>query len=891
MLALPLVAHGMFVVQSWNDNLVAKRFQMAPRDASGSIAFIAIDKKSLDAIGTWPWPRGIYAELIDRILTAGARDIFIDIDFSAPSRKSEDDRLAAALDRAGGSILLPIFRQQVAALGPATTITAPIGLLAKRSWPVFANVALDPDGSVRRFSLGDTSETAFTQSAAAALARKDGQAGTSLIDFSIRPDTVPTFSLHDVLEGSVGAGTLQGRSVVVGASATELKDIFPVPNYGALAGPMIHVLAAETLLQNRNLRSFDQVPLELLLAAGLIVVALTWKSIGVANLAILIATSTAGLEISAFFLQKQFGIIIETAVPSLILLVSFLMFLNERLDFGQMLVAVANVERRNTRRLMERIIQDSSDGIIAFDHRLRIVEASKAARQLFNANIGGDLFDHVDPCVFRAVQVVVREHFANPSKIHSMTMEFQTHVGARTVHLEAVTTISPNEHAYANDDQSFAGCLILRDVTARRLYDDRLRYLAERDELTGLFNRREFAARLDSLDEPCQVAVLDIERFSGVCATLGRDTGDDVLKSIAATLRVEFEAGLVARLAGDVFAVASSSFELEGAERIALRLLALFKVPITVGVNSVPIGIRVGVASHANETAENSIRQAESALDAVRSVPGRQWAHYDPASAVRQARARRLEEDMRPALQQGQFFLLYQPQIDLASGQIIGAEALIRWQHPDLGLISPVEFIPIAESTGLICEMGRWTLFAACEQACHWPAGTTVAVNVSPIQFARSDVEAIVGEALAACGLKASRLCLELTESTFLEQGGPTIQKMRRLRETGVTIALDDFGTGYSSMSYLASLPLDKLKIDQSFVRAINSDVRVLEIVKAIVSLAHGLELSVVAEGVEGELEVEVLTRLGCETGQGYLFGRPQRALQWDQEIGAAQAV
>lgn len=230
---------------------------------------------------------------------------------------------------------------------------------------------------------------------------------------------------------------------------------------------------------------------------------------------------------------------------------------------------------------------------------------------------------------------------------------------------------------------------------------------------------------------------------------------------------------------------------------------------------------------------------------------------------------------MRDALQNRQFFLQFQPQIELRSRRLVGAEALIRWNHPEFGLISPAEFIPIAESSGLICDIGRWTLFEACTEAAAWPGEFSVAVNVSALQFERSDVEADVMDALSCSGLPSSRLCLELTESTFLDQGGASITKMRVLRDRGIVIALDDFGTGYSSMNYLADLPLDKLKIDQSFVRRMTGNPSIFEIVRAIISLAHGLKLEVVAEGVEEEPEAEALQRLGCEMGQGYLFGRP----------------
>jgi EAL domain-containing protein (putative c-di-GMP-specific phosphodiesterase class I) len=246
---------------------------------------------------------------------------------------------------------------------------------------------------------------------------------------------------------------------------------------------------------------------------------------------------------------------------------------------------------------------------------------------------------------------------------------------------------------------------------------------------------------------------------------------------------------------------------------------------------------------------------------------------------------------MRDALRNRQFFLLFQPQIEFTTGRLVGAEALIRWNHPEFGLISPAEFIPIAESAGLICDVGRWTLFDACTEAAAWPGEFGVAVNVSALQFEHSDIETDVKAALSFSGLPPCRLCLELTESAFLGQGGPSIAKMRALREIGAVIALDDFGTGYSSIAYLADLSLDKLKIDQSFIRRMIGNPAILEIVRAIISLAHGLNLQVVGEGVESEVEAEALHRLGCETGQGYLFGRPDQSIRMISKWNAVGSI
>ncbi|MCV9943183.1 MULTISPECIES: EAL domain-containing protein [unclassified Rhizobium] len=874
MLALPLASANFGIFQGINNSLFAKRFEWAPRQATGNVVFVAIDKHSLDAVGTWPWPRSIYATVLDKLIASGAKDVFLDVDFSAFSSKQEDDRLAAALTRAGGGVLLPVFRQQETASSSQTAVTRPIPQLLQNAWPAFANVAMDADGIVRRFDLGSQLDGNPTQSAASALGRIDSSSGSLLVDYSIRPDTVPTFSLSEVLYGSVPAEAVRDRSVVVGASATELKDIFAVPVYGAIAGPLIHVLAAETLLQNRFLGMLDQAPLELLFAALLIVGVICGRSTAIVTMAAVGLIMVIVGEIGAFLLQWQYGLLVGTAVPWSLLLLAWMLALNERVDLGQMLVAIANTEARNTRRLMRRIIADSSDGVVAFDGDLRIVEVSESAKALLRVDIGASLLDGADTAMIGILQRLVSEHDAEPGKIHTALADFTGNSGSHAAHYEASITISPTEQPTAARSR-FAGCLIIRDVTARCEYERRLKKLSELDDLTGLLNRREFASRLAAIEGEVLVSVLDIERFSSLCATLGRDAGDELLKAVAARLGSAFADDLLARLDGDHFAIATFTTDERRIEDFADSLLRLFEEPILLRGAVVPVSIRLGVARSGDAAPGALPTAAESALDAVKASPGQRWSSFDPSTAIRQARSRRLERDMRDALQSRQFFLQFQPQLELRSRRLVGAEALIRWNHPEFGLISPAEFIPIAESSGLICDIGRWTLFEACTEAAAWPGEFSVAVNVSALQFERSDVEADVMDALSCSGLPSSRLCLELTESTFLDQGGASITKMRVLRDRGIVIALDDFGTGYSSMNYLADLPLDKLKIDQSFVRRMTGNPSIFEIVRAIISLAHGLKLEVVAEGVEEEPEAEALQRLGCEMGQGYLFGRP----------------
>jgi predicted signal transduction protein with EAL and GGDEF domain len=355
---------------------------------------------------------------------------------------------------------------------------------------------------------------------------------------------------------------------------------------------------------------------------------------------------------------------------------------------------------------------------------------------------------------------------------------------------------------------------------------------------------------------------------------MGRDVGDDLLRAVADRLSSEHRIVSAGRLAGDVFAVAVPVSEFASLENCADALVQLFETTLEIGGRKIHLGVRVGICHKTRvDHVQTWVEHAEQALDTAKAVAGSGWRAYEPASAARQQKSRELEHAMRASFQQNEFFLLYQPQVDLRSGAFVGAEALLRWQHPEQGLISPAVFVPVAEANGFIEELGRWALAAACREAAQWPDGLSVAVNVAPLQMIQGD---LVADVKHASGLTASRLTLEITESAAVDQGGSAIMIMSELREMGVRIALDDFGTGYSSLSYMTGFPLDKLKIDQSFVRRMGSDNQSLAIVQMVKALAESLKLDVVAEGIEGEEERQLLSKMGCEFGQGYFFGKPQ---------------
>lgn len=876
------------LVRYFDEQLISYRFSGAPRSASASIVYVAIDKKTLESVGTWPWPRSIYATVLDKLTQAGVNDIFVDIDFSTPSTKQQDERLSSALRDAGGGVILPTFKQQASVNGNGIETTKPIPLLAENAWLGSANMFPDSDGLLRRFTLVDVYDREIVQSVPVLLSKSTLTVGTPRIDFSILPSSVPTISLRDLFEPAFDLNRLAGRSIVIGSYASELKDIFAVPVYEQLSGPLIHILAAETLLQDRILTELDQ--RGLFLATGIIlllaVLALKRRRAAVAISALLTFLLTG--EAAAFFLQKYMGVVVYTASGWMMTLIALMLLMTEKLDLSRLIAEIADAEKRNMRRLLGNIVLESTDGILAFDNRFKVFEASRSAKAMLGiqGNTAGEgLHELIPPELVQLVDKLFDAQRTDRHLARSASGRFPLMVGETVNYLDVVATISPvARRLRVGEEQAeaFVGSLVIRDVTARQTYEDRLQYLSTHDDLTGAMNRRAFGDFISGRDDVSLVFTIGIHRLSVVNTTMGRDFGDEVLKAVAARLQAVGNFLAVSRLGGDVFAVAIAATPTKAIEQYAQAILEIFEQPVEIAKTTINVSVRVGAPSvaMASSDGEGLIDKAEQALEEAKAMPGSGWRAYDPAVALRQFGARQLEHAMRESLVNGDFFLLYQPQIDFASGKVIGAEALLRWKHPEHGIISPATFIPIAEANGFICELGSWALREACLAARGWPDQISVAVNVAAIQLIRGNLVADVKEALEVSGLPASCLHLEITESAFVEHSEAVLKAIGDLRNNGIGIALDDFGTGYSSLSYLAGFPLDKLKIDQSFVRKMAQDPQSLAIVQAVKALAGGLGLAVVAEGVETDLEAELLKAMGCEVAQGYLYGRPQSSLE-----------
>jgi diguanylate cyclase (GGDEF)-like protein/PAS domain S-box-containing protein len=424
------------------------------------------------------------------------------------------------------------------------------------------------------------------------------------------------------------------------------------------------------------------------------------------------------------------------------------------------------------------------------------------------------------------------------------------------------------------------------DVTERRRAEAKIAYMASHDELTGLANRSHFrdalsarlAERADQY-QACAVMIIDLDHFKAVNDTLGHSVGDRLLAAAADRIRHTLPAdALVARLGGDEFAVILPiAGDIAEAAAPAERIIHELAAPFPIDGHSLSVGATIGIALAPvdSDDVETLVQFADLALYKAKHNGRGAWSRFEPGMDVAVQTRRKLEADLRHAVEHGELVVYYQPLVHLDSNQIIGCEALLRWDHPQRGLVQPTDFIPVAEEIGLIGVIGQHVLHTACRDAAQWPDHITVAVNLSPLQFRSSDVLQLTVHALAASGLDPTRLELEITEAVLMERSDEVLATMKSLRALGVGISMDDFGTGYSSLSYLRNYPFSKIKIDRSFVQDLDSRPASQAIVKAIIGLGNSLGMKVTAEGIEQPEILDYLRQEGCEQGQGYLFAVP----------------
>jgi diguanylate cyclase (GGDEF)-like protein len=422
------------------------------------------------------------------------------------------------------------------------------------------------------------------------------------------------------------------------------------------------------------------------------------------------------------------------------------------------------------------------------------------------------------------------------------------------------------------------------DITERQRAEERIVHMARHDALTDLPNRAMLRERLEyelkrvKRGECLAMLCLDLDHFKSVNDTLGHPVGDELLKVVAERLRRCIRGpDTIARLGGDEFAVIMTAMgQPTDAVELAKRIRDSVTKPYELDGHQILADISIGISLAPVDATEPDLllKNADLALYGAKADGRGTYRFFEPEMDARMKARRELDMDLRKALVNAEFELHYQPLVNLQSNEITAFEALLRWNHPVRGLVSPAEFIPIAEETGLIIPLGEWVLRRACQETANWPTDIKVAVNLSPVQLKNRNFTDVVVNALKTSGMAANRLQLEITETVLMQNTFNTLATLQKLRALGVQIALDDFGTGYSSLSYLRSFPFDKIKIDRSFIQNLSNGTEPLAIVHAIAGLAKSLNIVSTAEGVETKQQLETLVSVGCVEMQGYLFSR-----------------
>ncbi|QHO77026.1 diguanylate cyclase [Bradyrhizobium sp. CCBAU 051011] len=595
---------------------------------------------------------------------------------------------------------------------------------------------------------------------------------------------------------------------------------------------------------------------------------------------VIVASTTTSAALADW--REQIGILITVTGLS-VLAIAALLFLVVRKLYHQHRASKQRLTLEKQR--LDTAVNNMTQGLLLFDSKQHLVICNKRYLEMYGLSA-----EIVKPgCSFREVIAHRKDTGSFVGDIDHYVEVVLRDVANRNAMV--ISTPDGRSIQVVNEPVADGGWLATHeDITERRRAEERITHLAHYDALTELPNRTLFHERLKrelsfaAPNRPLAVLYIDIDEFKSVNDSLGHMIGDELLKSVAASLAACVrKSDFVARLGGDEFAIVQTGIEdTDDVMKLVSRIFEAIRAPYQCLGHQVTTDASIGIALAPQDGSDidQILKNADLAMYAAKAAGRRTYRFFEPGMEAEVRARRSLEMDLRKALVDGGFEVYYQPCLGLQTNAVTGCEALVRWRHPQRGMISPAEFVPLAEDTGLINQLGEWVLTTACKEAVSWPDNVRLAVNVSPIQFKSGTLALKVMAALAASGLAADRLELEITEAVLIRDDEAALAVLHDLRAIGVRIALDDFGTGYSSLSYLQRFPFDKIKIDRCFITDIAELEGSISIVQAVVNIAADRHMTTTAEGVETEAQRELLRELGCSEIQGYLFSPPKPAAE-----------
>lgn len=877
------------------------RFVLDTKPVSGQIVFIDIDAGSLEEVGVWPFPRRIHADLVDRLVGAGAQDIVFDVDFSAASNPEDDALFARAIEQAG-NVSLAAFRQAASAQsGENEVINLPADPFLDHAWPVVVMVPMEADSRIWRNLYGYEIDGITEISAAAYLGEHSGDTrGAFYLDYGIDVVSIPRIPMADVLNGTADLGQVNGKKVIIGASALELRDLFAVPVHGIVPGALVQAIGAETLLQKRALTPVSEA-FALLFAVLVFALLLITKIEGWAIKLGIFLLSALAIEVVAFTVQQSHPLLVPTGSAHVLLVLAAVIVVLRELGLHKLLAHVADIKQRNSDRMLGQVFDDSFDAIIVIDSDCLITAANRTARSLFsNETLAGSSARSALPNALVEEAIVALQAADGRDPVPQILVLAQEGTKRRFIEYvvtKAEKTLAEAEHPNKVETRALA-CLTCRDVTDERESAARLEYLARFDPITDLLNRNGFERELKkqtksacSKSEAVCVVQFAVTNLDQIVATLGFTYGDRVRQSIASRLKSHLAKDVTwAAINADVFAGLSVSKT--GSET---ELAIVEEVQKIIGEDYAIDGARISVqlkfgyvVSEGEGDPDLILKRAGNALSTARRDSQNPIVCFRSEMDTALQRRRKLETELFKAIIRDELRLEYQPLVRLNDSTLFGVEALLRWDSREFGPVSPAEFIPIAEENGYIQELGAWVLNRGMKEALHWKQPLRLSVNVSPVQFFRGDLVETVSEALERSGFPADRLDLEVTESLFVDDSPELMQCMEDLKSRGCSFSMDDFGTGYSSLGYITKFPFSKIKLDRSFIKETIDRQEDTAVIEAVLLLAEGYGMSVVVEGIETFEQSCRLQELGCQLGQGYYFGRPMTAIDVAERLVVA---
>lgn len=876
--ALILAGDALHWFDGFELRLQDRRAALSQHKPATDLVLVEIDAQSLHRLDTWPWPRRYHAQVIDRLRQAQARSVFYDVSFSSVSNPNDDQALEQALTQfPRGAIYLPAFVQRASSADRERVVLAkPLPRFERHATLASVDVLPDADGLVRRIRGAWMLDGNEMLSAAVAMSERPGlSSGDIVIDYGIDPSVFPRLSFADVLSGDFDPALVRGRKVVVGATAIELGDMLPVPLYRSLPGPVVQALAYQSAAHSRlrPLPAWSQVALLALLTAAMWYGFRRWDWRVNFGLAAALMVAVGALSV---YLHQAFHGVLHTAPALALPGFAYLLFLFSFINRQRIALLMQSFALRRKDALMSSIVENSQDGIVTIDADGRFRSANPAALELFG--LRADAVTQVRlPELLPAL--------GEGGSVQQWLCEAR-HIGRQELHAKGgggrafQVELSVNPIAEHRDLYT----VFVRDVTERVRQRRVLEFQATHDALTGLTNRFLLNERLEAetrADAPCALLIIDLDRFKEINDTLGHGVGDQLLKHVAVRLSAPLRPSMTfSRIGGDEFAVLiPAEAGAEQVQSVAEALLAQLEAPFHIAGAGLGIQASIGIARFPTDAADGAalMRHADLALYAAKRSNAR-ICHFREPLARQNDVFMAISTGLRQAIVQSELRMFYQPKWDPAAGQVVGAEALLRWEHPKLGFVPPQHIIEVAENTPLIWPLTEWTLVRALRDVSQWRKrgfDLSVAVNLSARLLQDPDLAQRVLDCLRRERIDPRWLVLEITESGILGDPERAMANVHQLRAAAIALSIDDFGTGYSSLSYLKNLHADELKIDRSFIVGMLESRRDALIVESTVDLAHSLGLKVVAEGAENPDMIAAVSRAGCDLVQGYGVARP----------------